>query len=88
VSDVTGLIHAVDKWTVAHLLVGLGLSIFRVPRPVAYAIIIGTEVVEFALRRTDFSQTLFAETQENIVADIFFSVLSYEVNQIIGGDLK
>jgi len=71
---------AVDGWSVAHILVGAALSILRIPRPTAYAIIILTEVAELALRRSGVD--FFQESERNVAADLVFSAGAYEVHRL------
>jgi len=74
---------AIDGWSLAHIAVGVGLSVFRVPRPAAYAIIILTEVVELAARRSGVD--FFRESEQNVVADLALSIGSYELKRFVRG---
>ena len=68
---------AFDLFTLAHFAVGLIMGAQRVPRALAYTIIVGTEVLEFALR--DRLPGFFMETAENIASDVIASAGGYEL---------
>jgi len=72
-------VRTIDGWTLAHFATGVALAAFRISRPVAYAIIIGTEIVEFFLRRIPRAVGFFGESQQNIAADLLFSALGFEL---------
>ena len=68
---------AFDLFTIAHFAVGLIMGAQGVPRALAYAVIVGTEVLEFTLR--DQLPGFFAETPENIASDLIASSAGYEL---------
>jgi len=72
-------VRTIDGWTLLHFVTGVVLAAFRVPRPAAYVVIVGTEIAEFFLRRVPRSSGFFGETQQNIAADLFFSALGFEL---------
>ena len=75
--------RTVDGWSVAHVATGFILASLQVPRGIAYAIIVGTEIIETFLRRVPRLTGFFAETQQNIVADLLFSVLGFELTRAL-----
>ena len=68
---------ATDGWTGLHVLTGTALALFKVPRPVAYAIIVGTEIIEAGLRSIGIN--FFRETPLNILTDLLASIFGYEL---------
>ena len=52
-----------------------------VPRPIAYSIIVATEIAEFGLR--DIFPDFFAETAANIGSDIAASAVGYEIGRAL-----
>lgn len=66
-----------DGWTLAHLVVGATMGALEVPRSLAYGIIIGTELIEFLLRR--LGVRFFDETQQNVALDLVSSAAAYEI---------
>jgi len=71
---------AIDGWTFVHVAFGLAFGLFRVPRLVAYGLILGTELVELALRRT---LPFFRESTANIAADLIVGLAAYEIGRAI-----
>ena len=74
-------VKTLDGWTVAHAATGFILASLGIPRGPAYAIIIGTEILEVLLRRVPRVAGFFGETQQNIAADIVVSILGFEVTR-------
>lgn len=72
---------AIDGWTSLHVLTGVGLALFNVPRAVAYLIIAGTEIIEAGFRSIGI--TFFRETQQNIIVDIIASVVGFEFTKAV-----
>lgn len=63
---------AVDRFTVVHLLVGLGLGAVGIPLPIVAGIAIGWEIVERPLKR-EFRESFPNPSQdspENMVFDV------------------
>lgn len=72
--------HAtIDGWTAVHAASGAVLGTVRVNRTTAYLLIIGTEVLEFILRRTFPDTRFFQETRPNIAADLIVGIAAYEI---------
>ncbi len=70
---------ALDGWTFVHLTIGGAMGFIGVPRPIPYALIVVTEVVESMLRPTsDF----FEESRANILADLIAGIAAYEVGRL------
>ena len=71
-----------DEFSIPHILVGAAMAALGFSRTAAYSIILGTEVVEAALRGSGFD--FFDETPSNITADIVLGILGYEAIKIWG----
>lgn len=74
---------AFDIFTTAHVAVGLALAIAKVPRPFAYAAIIGTEIVEILLRRRGIFRDFFTESPENVAVDVLASAAGFEIGRLL-----
>jgi len=68
-----------DGWTFVHATSGIILGNLKVSRVTAYTLIVGTEVLEFVLRRAFPKTVLFQETNQNIVVDLLVGIAAYEV---------
>lgn len=55
------------------------MGLVGVPRPIAYGLIVATEIVEFMLRpMTSF----FEESRANILADLISGIAAYELGRL------
>lgn len=70
---------ALDKWSGVHFGAGYSMGLLRFPRPVAYGLIILTEVIEFTLAPTT---KFFQESRKNIFADLLIGTVAYELGRI------
>jgi len=66
-----------DLFTIAHFAVGLIMGAQGVPRALAYAVIVGTEIAEVGLRGP--FPAFFEESVQNIIADLATSAGGYEL---------
>ena len=73
-------VKAFDLWTIVHLGAGLLLAFLRVPRPIAYGLIILVELVEFMLRGMS---NFFRESRANILADLAIGIGAYEIGRAL-----
>lgn len=71
----------VDAWTLLHIFTGMALALLRVPRDKAYAIILGTELLEMGFRSQGI--TFFRESPGNILVDILASGSGYEITKAV-----
>lgn len=72
---------ALDKWSGVHALMGYSMGLLRFPRPIAYGLIILTEVIEFMLAP---STEFFQESRKNIFADLVIGTVAFELGTITG----
>jgi len=72
--------NAIDIWTLAHLAVGVIMALAGATRTTAYAVAIGTEIIEIGLRKTN--PEFFEESQQNIVTDILATTTAFEVTNL------
>ena len=75
-------VSAFDGWSFVHAAFGLAFGFFRVPRFIAYGLIILTELVEMALRKMI---PFFRESAINIAADIAIGIIAYELGRAFTG---
>jgi len=75
-------VTALDGWSFVHAAFGLVFGLVRVPRFIAYGLIIATEVVEMILRKT---LPFFRESAVNVAADLTIGIVSYEVGRAFTG---
>jgi len=75
----------IDRWTVQHFLGGFLLGHFFPKREVGYSLIIGYEIVENILMRSQFAD-FFKEIEglTNAVADSVIGIVAYELNKKYG----
>jgi len=71
---------AFDIWTPVHVLLAGAIGVLRFPRPVAYLLIFGVELVEFFLSRFI---NFFQESPRNIAADLVVGIVAYEIGRAI-----
>ncbi len=71
--------ETLDGWTAVHAISGAILGALKINRQTAYALIIGTELLEFVLRRTFPGTVLFQETTQNIIVDLAAGIGAYEL---------
>ncbi len=69
-----------DVWSLGHVLVGIAMASFGAPRALAYAIVLGTEIVEHAVLKPR-TLMLFQETPINVISDIGLSLGAYELTR-------
>ncbi len=70
-------LNAFDLFTAAHFAVGVVMAAVGIPRSLAYLVIVGTEVLEVALRKR--FPRFFAESLQNIAVDLAASAGGYEL---------
>lgn len=76
-------LRPLDGWSIAHGIVGAVMASAKLPRPVAYTIIIATELIEFVFRQLRIFPVLFQEDPSNVLADILISLGSYELTRLV-----
>ena len=71
-----------DWWTLVHLGTGIGLGLIKIPRPYAYPLLIGFEILENIAMRKGFEE-LFKEKEGpiNAISDILVASGGYEVTR-------
>lgn len=67
---------AFDKWSYVHLLTGILMGT-EISRTTAYALAVGTEIVELVARRADIR--FFDESQANVTTDLALTIGGYEI---------
>ena len=70
--------RAFDKWSYVHAIAGVIMSAAEISRPAAYALTIGTELVEFVARRRQIE--FFNESDANVATDLALTLGAYEIS--------
>ncbi len=68
---------ALDRWTPVHIAFGAGFGLIGVNRPVAYGLMIATEIFEAVARSR--GSTFFKESNANMIADLVVGIAAYEL---------
>ena len=73
-----------DKWTLIHLGAGLGLGLAKIPRPYAYSLLVGFEILENLILRKELGE-LFKDIEgpANVISDIVVGGAGYELTRYI-----
>ena len=66
-----------DKWSYVHAVAGVIMGASEISRPTAYALTIGTEILEMFARRRQIA--FFEESDKNVVTDIALSLGGFEI---------